>query len=408
MKKIIPLLLFLIMVVIFPLISAIEINMPSEIPKGETIIASFSGNFIDSITKNNVFFYRGHVKTSFDYDIARIGDIYYIYAETVGKAENNYSINISGVRYYVGSQVSRQPILKNFKIINETADFSVDPGFIIGNQDFSVKVQNLQAGPITININTKTDSGSSNGFFGFLFNNAKVGQSITLLSGQIKYLNIHLEDINETTIRTITLSTENTEYNIPCYIILENGPEVNATIDNNTTIDENNTIIDNETIIEDNITNKSGCSFFQTLFGTCNLTVQNETLENETVPLNNTNMSHVNNKTNSSKDYDLINIGNKTVAIRNGTILNESATSKTCLQIKGKVCASGELCQNSTIYAKDAKCCMSSCVKENGSTNTKLIGWGIVGVIVIVVLRFFFVRLKNMKRKSDPLLNPKK
>lgn len=397
MKKAIPLILFLIM--FFPAISAIEINMNSEVPQGETIIASISGNFLDPITKSDISFYRGHVVTSFDYDVAKIGDNYYIYIQTTNKPENNYSINISGVRYYIGSQVSNAQISKQFKITNETADFSVDPGFIISHDNFSIKVQNLQPEPITINLYTKIDSGDSNGFFGFLFNNEETQESITLYSGQIKDLDIHLEDIFETTIRTITLSTENTEYNIPCYIILEGNSEENTTVEENTTTEDNTTTEENNTT--DNET-EEGCSFFGKLFNTC----QNQTQENET-PSNNSNTQE-NETNNSIPDYEVVKIRNKTVAVKDGVILNESATSKTCAQIKGKVCASGEICQNSTIYAKDAKCCISDCVKEKPNTNLKIIGWIIVGVLFIIILRFFVVRFRKMKRKSDPLLNPKK
>lgn len=381
MKKAISLFLFLI--IVFPLVSAIEINMNSEISKGETIIASFSGNFFDPITKDNIYFYRGHVQTSFNYDVAKIGDNYYIYVQTINKPENNYSINISGVRYLVGSQVSSEQISKSFTITNETADFSVNPGFIITNGNFSIKVQNLQSIPIIIRV-------QGNG----------VEQSINLSSGQIKNLYINLEDVNETTIRTITLSTDNTEYNLPCYIIFENSST--PPIEENTTIINNKTQTDNET----NLTEKN-CTFFSKLFGTCNINnIQNETLGNESL-LNNTQKNETSNNS-SNLDYEVVKLGNKTVAIKNGEVLNESATSKTCAQIKGYICSSGEICSNTTIYAKDAKCCISECVKEEANTNTKIIGWAIVGILFIIVLRFFVVRFRRMKKKSDPLLNSKK
>jgi hypothetical protein len=388
MKRIIPLFLFLI--IAFPVISAIEINMNSDIPKGETIIASVSGNFLDPIAKSNIYFYRGHVKTSFDYDVAKIGDNYYIYILTTNKAENNYSINISGVRYMVGSQISNQQISKSFRIINETADFSVNPGFVITNGNFSIKVQDLQPLPIAINLETEVNSGSSDGSFGFFSSGEKTEQSINLLSGEIKTLYIQLENISETTIRTITLSTANTEYNVPCYIILENISI--SPINENDTTDYNQT--DNQTTNE----TEGNCTLFSVIFGTCKSeNVQNETSGNET-----------SNNSSSNGDYEVVKIGNKTVAIKNGTILNESATSKTCAQIKGYTCSSGEICQNTTIYAKDAKCCVSQCVKEEKKTNTKLIGWLIVGFLFIIIVLFFRIKFRGMKKKKDTLLNPKK
>ena len=402
MKRIIPLFLFLI--VAFPVISAIDINMNSNISKGETVLASFSGNFLEPITKSNVYFYRGHVRTSFDYDVARIGENYYIYFQTINKAENNYSINISGARYMVGSQVSTQQISKKFRITQETADFSVNPGFVITDGNFSIKVQNLQPAPIIINLETELNSGSSEGIFGFIFNGKRAEQSINLSSGQIKSLYINVEDMPETTIRTITLSTSNTKYKIPSYVILESlpAPEGNISADSNET---------NETIEED-------CTFFEKLFGTCGEnSVQNKTQENETsndellsnnTQENETSNNQTSNESASDVGYEVVKIGNKTVAIKNGEILNESATSKTCVQIKGDICSSEEICQNTTIYAKDGKCCVSRCVKKEEKINTKTIGWVLLVFILIIILWFFVRKFRGMKKKNDPLLSPKK
>jgi hypothetical protein len=391
----------LLLICAFPILSALEIDMSSNISQGETVIASVSGNFFDPITKDNIYFYRGHVRTSFDYDVAKIGDTYYIYFLTTNKAENNYSINISGVRYAVGSQVSSQQISKSFKIINKTADFSVNPGFIITDGNFSIQIQNLQAGSITVELATEVNSGSSRGFFGFLFGTEEVSQSVTLSSGEIEDLDVKLENINETTIRTITISTANTEYNIPCYVILENTST--SPVEENTTIsNQTNTTVINQTEEENNLTEEEEniteeedtCSFFSTLFGTCN----------ESVIQNGTNTTNKTSTNNSKVDYEVVEVGNKTVVIQNGTILNESSTSKTCTQIKGVVCSSGEICQNATIYAKDAKCCISQCVKEEKTSNKKLIGIIIVVAAFIIIL-FFIAKFKKTKMKKDPVLN---
>ena len=288
MKKGIILFLFLIMA--FPLISAIDINMNSNISQGETVIASLSGNFLDPITNDNIYFYRGHVRSSFDYDVSKIGDNYYIYFQTANKVENNYSINISEVRYMIGSQVSSAQISKSFVIINETADFSINPGFVITDGNFSIKVQNLQPLPITIKLETEVNSGSSEGIFGFLFSGKKVSQSINLSSGEIKDLYIQLEDIYETTIRTITLSTNNIEYNVPCYVILETI--IVPPIDYNITINQTNNV---------NQTENENCSFFSKLFGTCNsTTIQNNTQKNKTITNEtSSNKSQINNTFNN-------------------------------------------------------------------------------------------------------------
>lgn len=366
MKRII---IFLFLLLAFPIISALEINMDSQIPQGQTIIASVYGNFLDSITKNNIQFYRGHVRTSFDYDVAKIGDLYYIYALSGGKLPNNYSIIIKNVRYMDGAQVSQQEISKNFTITNDTADFSLNPGFVITDGNFSLKIQDLQSSDITINIETEINSGGTDGSFNFIMDGQEAGDSIILHSGQIKNIKIILDDLTETTIRTIRLSTDNLEYDIPIYVILgnftgssaeENESEINQT--NNPPANETNEEEDNET--DDGIV--------------------------------------------SEPDYEIIIKDNKTVAVKNGEIIDAPATSKTCLQIKGDICSQEEICQNQTIYAKDAKCCISKCVKQEEKKNTKIIGWIIIAVIFIVILWFFRIKFRGMKRKKDLLLDNNK
>lgn len=385
--------LFLFLVTLFPIVSALDINMNSNVSKGETIIASLSGNFLDPVIKDNIYFYRGHVRTSFDYDVAKIGDIYYIYVLTANKAENNYSINISGVRYMVGSQLSTEQISKSFAITNKTADFSVNPGFIITNGNFSIKIQNLQSFPITINIETEINSGSASGIFEFTFKGEKAGQSINLSPGELRDLYVGIKDISGITIRTITLSANNTEYKILSYLILGN---VSVPL-----LNETNATNYNQT----NNTNTTECSFFGKLFGTCDTnSVQNETQENETF----TNETNETSNNAPNADYEVIKVGNRTFVVKDGEVLNESATLKTCAQINGDVCSSEEICRNATIYAKDAKCCISKCVKQEEKTNSRYIGWIMLGILVLIVLWFFIKRYGGTKNKKDVLLSPKK
>ncbi|MFH1503676.1 MAG: hypothetical protein ABIE36_03390 [Candidatus Diapherotrites archaeon] len=269
MKKV--MFVFLFLLLLFPTISAIEINMDSQFSKGQTIISSIYGDFLTPITKGNIKFYRGHVQTSFDYDVAKIGDYYYIYVQTAGKSPNNYSINISGVRYILDSQVSTQQISKVFTIKNEAADFSVSPGFIITSEDFSLRIQNTKGENIQINLGIEENPENTDGFFKFLSGGQEIGNSIVLFSGQIKYLGIQLEGITETTIRTISLSTNNLEYNIPVYIIL-NIPSSNQTPVN---VSTNQTQINTSSnTTTPNGTQNKTCSWLEKLFG-CKEEIQN-------------------------------------------------------------------------------------------------------------------------------------
>ena len=155
MKKLVFLLLILL---IFPIISAIEFDVKEEFSQGETLIAKVSGNFLIPLQRENVFFYREHVRIPVEYDIKKINNDYYIYALLLGKDSRNYSIALENIRYMQIGEVSEEDVVKNFTINNQTADFSVNPGFVSGGE-FSLAVQNLKDKQITINVNVGNISG---------------------------------------------------------------------------------------------------------------------------------------------------------------------------------------------------------------------------------------------------------
>jgi len=187
--------------------------MKSSYSQGETIIAKISASFIDPLSESNVLFYRGNgrVRVPMDYDVAKVGDDYYILASLIGKPENDYSVIISNVYYYQSGRATNQPIIKNFTITNLTADFSVNPGFIIAKSDFSIKVQSLKDASLTINVN--------------LFSNLVSPTSLNLGAGQIKTISFDTRLLNQTGLNFIKISTTNLAYNIPVYFTYEKPVE---------------------------------------------------------------------------------------------------------------------------------------------------------------------------------------
>lgn len=390
------------MIVLLPLASSLEIQIPSEVPQGQTVIANITGNFIDPIAKSNIKFYRQHVQTSFDYDVGKIGDYYYIYFQTQGKSANNYSINISGVRYYVGAQISNEPISKTFSVNSQLADFKVNKGFVVTNGNFSLTLQNLQPTTETITLQTKTTSGSTGGFFSFLFKNQEVEseQSITLLSGETNNLNIVLKNITETTTRTITLKTNNLEYKIPAYVIIEYSPEnqttTNTTEENQTTTEpetnttEENTPTENETIyenttteenntIEENVTEDTGS--FWDIFKK-----ENKSTEDE------------------GKNYEVITDeeGNEIIVDEKGDVIEKNVSLKTCSQLKGDICTiNEETCDGTKVNALNGECCIGQCVKKETNSNKKIVGWVLIGLIVVLLLWFKSKFSKTKRRKYN-------
>ena len=209
--------IFILILLLVPIISAVEFDMKTNLSQEETLMAKVSGYFLEPILRENIFFYREHVRIPMEYDIAKIGKEFYIYALLSEKNPNNYSIAIKDIRYMKGSQVSEKELTKNFSITENTADFSINPGFVITKDNFFIEVQNLQDNKITIEIKTNTINGST----GILVHQ----NSATLMSGEIKKINFEIENIEQPTFKTIELSTENLKYEIPVYIFIEEVSE---------------------------------------------------------------------------------------------------------------------------------------------------------------------------------------
>jgi len=216
MKKTI-LILLAFLILILPLISAVEIDMKTEFNQGETLMVEISGNFLEYLEKENIFFYREHVKIPLDYDIAKIDNKYYVYAQLGDKEPNNYSLRIENTRYMQGVNIVEEDIIKNFVITDNLVDFKINPGFIIADEAFVIEVQNLRDFKIEIDISeNETTTGKS--FFESLFSLETFEPDIELFSGEIKNLEFDLG--NETSFSFIELKTENVTYKIPVYIFV--------------------------------------------------------------------------------------------------------------------------------------------------------------------------------------------
>ena len=107
---------FLFSLLVLPAISSVSIDMKSDFSQGETLIAKISGYFLEPILRENVLFYRGHVRIPMEYDITRIDEDYYLYANLAGKTSNNYSLIIRNVRHMEFTEVTEEDIIKNFSI----------------------------------------------------------------------------------------------------------------------------------------------------------------------------------------------------------------------------------------------------------------------------------------------------
>ena len=163
--------IFLIILVL-PITSAIvEFDSKSEFSQGETFLTKISGNFFKPITENDIKFFRNHVRISILPTVKKIDGDFYIYAQLFGKEPNNYSLVIEDAEYYEGNKIIEEDLRQNFTITTNNSDFSITPGFVFTERDFSIELQNLGS-QITISYRILNESEvvSSEGFFDSLFN----------------------------------------------------------------------------------------------------------------------------------------------------------------------------------------------------------------------------------------------
>ena len=108
--------LIFILILALPFISSLTVDMKSSYNQGETIIAGISGNIVDPIQEANIIFYRGHVQIPMDYDVARIGENFYVKASLLGKTSGDYSMRIENIHYYKSGFLTNEPVTTNFSI----------------------------------------------------------------------------------------------------------------------------------------------------------------------------------------------------------------------------------------------------------------------------------------------------
>ncbi|MBU4069824.1 MAG: hypothetical protein KJ646_02480 [Nanoarchaeota archaeon] len=410
-------LFMLFILLILPVISGVEFDMKSEFNQGETLMAKISGNFVEPILKENIFFYRGHVRISIEPYIAKINDEFYIYASLLGKEANNYSISIQDVKYMVGNKVSEEDIVRNFSITSDVADFYAEPGFVVTDEDFFIKVQNLKDTKITINININSEN-SSNGFFS-LSDEIEYENQITLKSGEIKKINFNIEEITQSQLKTIKLSADSTEYNIPVYIFtseeisdkkqqdFEFDPmEFNITM---STDSEKIRIIYLFNTGEENLENII-LSVSDSLKDYISFSIEEieELDENSSIKLEINIISDSEEK--NLEGQIIAETENKTIYsaiflnfVKDYIPLEEldeeiPRTTKTCEERNGLICGDNEECTGEFINAKDGVCCLETCEEIKESSIGQIIGWTLLAGIIIFLIWFFIKKYKGAKR----------
>lgn len=403
MKKLIIIFTFLLL---FPMISSVEFETKTGFDQGETLVAVVSGNFLDQITRDNIFFYKEHVRIPVIYEVGKIEGDFYIYAMLTRKEQGNYSVVIKDVRYMKGIEITDEDIVKNFTITENTTDFSLNPGFIITSENFFLEVQNLQEERITIQIDTPEAFISEN--------------SLELKSGEIKRINFNLNE-EGSALEEITLSSENTNYSVPVFVmsdinITEEERRLNFKFEPHIVDVSLATDSDSKRIVY--ILNK-GDTIEDIFISVSPLLEPYVTVSPQKINTLEKNSTEKIEIFITSGTEEIIVEGQIFAKAENFTsslilILDfikdfipadgEEEIITTCAQLDGIICSEGERCTGETASTKDGTCCFAPAICEEipEKQTGKIIGWGIV-ILVILLLFWFFKKYKKVKPKVDLL-----
>ncbi len=414
-----------------PLVSPIQIEVNSELNQGETLVAKLSGNFYKPILENNIYFYRNtYTAVPLEFYLLKIDEDYYISVSSLGKTPGNYSLVIKNSEYSVaGGQKSSDDIIINFTILSEFADFLTKPGMQIleNSKDlFYLEVQNLKDEQITISVDTNPSGQEAQGdFFSSLFGSGdkKTGEQFVFKANEKKQIELKFENLTETGLRTIQLSSGNFTQDVFVYVMsaeekleigkfsfeqkilnlslaTNSGAERILYLKNSGTKDfENVTLIIDNSLKEYVSISPDFFEFF-------------EANETQKIILN------ISSKENSEKisgslkaiasdgNFVFLEINLEIIkgfVPQNNLTKEPPKITKTCEEINGSFCASSQKCSGEQVTANNGVCCLAKCEEKKKSSAGKIIGWGIVIILVALYAWFYLNKYKKTKSKVDLL-----
>jgi len=398
MKKSVILLLTILLI---PSILAIDISTSKEAYQPQELFqAQITGNFL-KITNNNVFIYRDgkvHPEPTIK-GLTKQNNIYYFYS-ILPNEPGNYSFRIEGTQYLERGIVKSEDIITPINILLEDeSDLYINPGFIIAQDDFSIKVKSLFG-------NTDLTA---------IFEPTGEEKQITLIEQVEETLNFKLPLLGPGQTK-VTIN----DYEIPIFLIK------NVELPNNNlefiphiiegTITPNNDyhfsiLIRNPT--NRNLENIAFASDLTTNFNpsTIELLEPNQTtFINLTITIDqvednlNGQITATSGEDNFYLPIAFIITSNETeVEVNDATDLptdpSTPPSTLSCSQL-GSICFSDQMCEGDSVESLEGSCCIGLCVEKSGSSTTTYIGIILIVVLIILIIYIFLKARSRKKLKS--------
>lgn len=425
---------FIFVLLFIPLVLSIQIDTDSELNQGETLVVKLSGNFYKPILENNVYFYRNtYTVVPLEFELLKIEGDYYISASSLGKTPGNYSLVIKNSEYSIaGGQRSSKDIRINFTILENFAEFSANPGIQIlaNSQDlFYLEIQNLKDNQINVSVNKNPSSQEEQGgFFESLFGSNKgtsAENQFIFKANEKKRIELEFENLTEAGLRTIKLSSGNFTQNVFVYVLTaeekletekiyfeqkflnislatNSGTERILYLKNSGTKDFENVTL----IIPDSLRGYVSISpdFFE--FFESNET--QKIILNFSSKANSETISGAIKAQTSDNAFAYVDISLKILegfAPENGVVDQSGLPqiTKMCEELNGSFCGKSQKCSGEQVTAQNGVCCLAKCDEKKKSSIGKIIGWGIVIILVALYVWFYLSKYKKTKSKVNLL-----
>jgi len=195
-----------IMLLILPMVSAVNINLNDNYKPGETLIGTIEGNFLNQLKLDDFYFYSDRSQIPLVFDSARIQDKYYFYA-LLPVVERNYTLIIRNAHYYENGREIISDLEKSFTVSGNVADFSVYPGFLIMKNQSHITLESLNQ-PLSVSVN----------FLDSI-------QDVNVPIAQKKKVKLEARGIETFTLAEIEISALDTKYLVPVAILSSSEKE---------------------------------------------------------------------------------------------------------------------------------------------------------------------------------------
>ncbi len=376
MKK---LLLFFLLVFI-PLSSAISTNMLPVYQPGETMIVEVQGNILSPIDRSDVVFRRAHVAIAVDYDIKRVLDKYYLYAQ-VPLNPNNYTLFINGISTTLNGQNQMVDFNQTFEVSGNLTDYSINPGLIITNQDFS----------LTIKSNLDQQTTISSDFPEEMSLTINPGNNPLNFDVSSKSSGFYLATIGKYKVPIQVIKSESSQSDFSISVFPKFVKEV---LKLNSLKSYNFSILNN------------GNQSLTDLYFAYNQEIFSLDKESFSLSVNESINLSVTLKNSSQNFNEIISIASGNDMVANITfqisftqndsqVTNSSNPEYYCSELGGSFCSATEVCSGQSIQSLDGLCCVGSCsLEEKSSTNWIIY---ILAILVLVVIIFIYLRYKKAK-----------